>query len=216
MLQGITQYKRAADFGSRLQQQIQPYAQVLQQHNIDPVQAFDVMMRAHLGMTMGDAETKKQWAQYIVQNYGLDQVLGAAQAGDPQAQAVVQELKGQVSQLQEMILGDKRKAIEAEIQAFASNPENKYFDDLFDDIVQVIQKGQANNIAEAYQAAMWLNPAVREKVIAERLAAQSQTPGPSPKPTNAPLRSSSEPTIPSRAASSIDDTLEQAYSRVIQ
>jgi hypothetical protein len=222
-LRGIGGYKKDAEFGTRLREKLQPFQGLLDQHGVDPIQAFDSLFRAHVGLTMGNADERKQWAQYIVQNYGLDALVGLAQgnAQDPASNPVVQQLQSRVEQMQSVIFEDKRAAIESEIKIFASDPKNKYFDELFDDMKQLIEEGRAKNIASAYEQAQWLNPEVRAKLMADAVKeATAVTPQPSlrkaPAPSAPPLRSSAEPVSPSAKRGSIDDSLNEAYARAIQ
>jgi hypothetical protein len=222
-LRGIGTYKKDAEFGTRLREKLQPYQHLLDQHKVDPIQAFDSLFRAHVALTMGDADSKKQWAQYIIQNYGLDTLAGLSQgtAQDPASNPVMQELRSNVERLQSVIFEDKRNAIEGEIKAFASDPKNKYFDELFNDMKQLVEEGRAKNIASAYEQAQWLNPVVRAKIMADAVKEATAAGAPmqgklSRSSTSPPLRSSAEPVVASKKRGSIDDTLEEAYSRVIQ
>lgn len=211
MLSGIRQYAKAGEFGSKVQKVIEPFRELLETNGVDPVQAFESLFRAHVALTHGDDETKRNWANYIAQNYGLQQLLGAAQVQGPDP--MLGQLQQQVQSLQQTIFNDQKQKIFNEIKAFASDPANEYFNDLYDDIVKEIQSGRAANIAQAYENAKWLNAGVRAKIIAKETATAPNTPAPAAQ--TKPLRSSGEPVSPAAAAAkSIDDTLEEAYSRL--
>lgn len=214
-LAGISKYRKEAEFGSKLRERMTPYESLLQEHNIDPVQAFDTLMRVHVGLTMGSPEDKRQWAQYIQENYKLQELLQAAQA--PAPDPVVQQLAAQVQSLQQNLFEQRKKEVLTEIESFAKDPKNKYFNDLYDDIVEIIKSGAADNISKAYEVAMWQNPKIRQQAAIE-LAAQLQgadsgKPN-SGKPGQKPLRSSSEPVAPGKKPTSIDDTLEEVANRL--
>lgn len=222
-LRGISQYRQRAEFGSKIQQKLQPFQELLTQHNVDPAEAFDVMLRAHVGLTLGDAEQKKQWAQWLYQNYGMEGLIAAQQA-PAQGQGVPPEVSQRLERLdrlEQAYYADKRKEIEREVDAFAKNPENTYFGELVDDITQLISSGMAKNIAEAYEQAKWKNASVRAKVIAEMTNSDGKPPSggkKEPQKANAPapLRSSTEEIVPKGQRGSIDDTISEVVDRLFQ
>lgn len=204
-LAGIRKYAKEAEFGTKLREKMQPFEPLFQQYGVDPVQAFDSLLRVHVGLTHGDATQRKEWAKYLAENYGLQELLGPGQQNDE----TISELRKQLGRLESTLYADKRSKIEAEVQAFASDPKNEYFNELYDDICAAIQKGSAANIAEAYELAQWQNPGVRAKLIAKMAGQEAAKPQATPAPP--PLRSSPEPVAPRPKIGDIDDTLEEAY-----
>ena len=207
-LAGIRKYAKEAEFGTKLREKMQPFEPLFQQYGVDPIQAFDSLLRVHVGLTHGDANQRKEWAKYLAENYNLQELLGPGQQNDQ----TISELRQQLGRLETTLYADKRTKVEAEVQSFASDPKNEYFNELYDDICAAIQKGVASNISQAYEYAQWQNPGVRAKIIA-KMAGQGQAvepPKPTPAPT-APLRSSPEPVAARKPVGDIDDTLEEAY-----
>jgi hypothetical protein len=67
-----------------------------------------------------------------------------------------------------------------EVEAFASRlddagkPLHPYFDEVADDIVGLIQAGQAADLQSAYEKAIWLNPVTRDKEVARLNSAAAE------------------------------------------
>jgi hypothetical protein len=195
---GIDMYKGGHENWNKL---VTPYQEILSQHpNVNPVELLDGLMKSHLALSFGTPEQKREIVQRLIQEYGIS--LDNAPA--PQVDPRVQQLEGTVRSL---ILDQNKRLIEA----FFTNPQNKYANDVGDDILKLIQSGKAATLEEAYETAIWLNPGVRAKLIAEQQAAAA------PKPSNVTkLNVGTEaPTRPGKKTGSIDDTIDavvnQAY-----
>lgn len=119
---------------------------------------------------------------WFCQNYGVDprSIAGHAQQnmqpgqqqhqqpaaqGDP---AILQELHA----LKEMVYGDKRTQVSSQVERFASDPTNKYFDNVADQMVPLITQAQASgqpvDLKSIYETACWMNPEVRSALIKEQ------------------------------------------------
>ena len=61
----------------------------------------------------------------------------------------------------------QQRDIDSQIEKFAADPKNKYFQNLRMDMAQIVQAGKAANLQEAYEAACWLNPEIRAILISE-------------------------------------------------
>lgn len=61
------------------------------------------------------------------------------------------------------------------IEAFSTDPKNKFFSNVRSEMASLIQTGQAATLQEAYDKACWLNPEVRDVLLNEARATQAQT-----------------------------------------
>jgi hypothetical protein len=115
--------------------------------------------------------------QYLAQQYGV-QLPGV---GGPQAQQFQQPandpnltaLQNQVAQLSQTLNQRQQQDEEAErarhrseIEAFAANPANLYFENVKADMANLISVGQATGLQDAYEKAIWANPEIRPLLIA--------------------------------------------------
>ncbi len=109
----------------------------------------------------------------------LAEAYGVGLGGQQQAQP--NPLENKVSQLenalQQMQQNQQKQVVEREFNDFANakdeagNVKHPYVKDVLAEIKSVFAAGAAKNFAEAYEKAVWLNPAVREKLIAEKAQA---------------------------------------------
>jgi hypothetical protein len=176
---GIAQYKEAATFGHSMDKAIQPYAQTLQQLGVTPDQAIGELMAADHKLRYGSPTDKQAYFLQLAQNYGID--LGAVQQyadNQPYVDPTTQALQQQVQQLQGWIQNQtqtaqqaEQQALHSEIATFANDPSNKYFDSVKPHMSALLQAGQATDLKDAYDQAVFANPQTRALVLAEQQAA---------------------------------------------
>lgn len=172
---GIEGYKRDATFGRTVSQVIEPYLPILQAANINPVAAINNLLEVHVALSKGTPEQKYQLLQNIATSYGIT-APGEAPFEDPAVRALREELSGVKSQLTARTQAEEqaiRAQLAKDIDSFAKDPKNIYFEELQDDIAQLLRSGVAADLPSAYEKAIWLNPVVRGKEQA-RIAAEQQ------------------------------------------
>lgn len=192
---GINTYKQGFESWKSF---TEPFLDVLQKYpDVDPVALASNLMRSHMALTFGDAEQKKVLAQQLLQSYGIDM-------GSAPPPAVPNELLQRVSTLESSL---RQQAVNTQlsvVQKFFADPANKYAEELGEDIFTLIKQGVAPDLPAAYEKAKWLNPAVREKLLAE--SAKPAAPSPAAQlnlrhddanPTPAPRKGTWEDTIKS-------------------
>jgi hypothetical protein len=177
---GIAQYKEAATFGHTMDKAIQPYAQTLQQLGVTPDQAIGELMAADHKLRYGSPADKQAYFAQLAQNYGID--LGAVQQHvdnqpyvDPTTQALqqqVQQLQGWIQNQNQSAQQQEQAALHSEIATFANDPNNKYFYSVKPHMSALLQAGQATNLKDAYDQAVFANPQTRALILAEQQAAQ--------------------------------------------
>lgn len=183
-LKGITQYKDRAEIGDRYDSAVAPYKPILQAENIDPVQMFQSFAANHYILSRGTEAQKLELAANMIAGYNIDfnkliSFIGdhIIEPADPRVAALeaeVRELrKGQETRQQQDLTATTER-LSAEITAFAQDPAHPYFNELVDDISKLFETGQATNLQEAYDKAVYLNPTTRQKEI-DRLTALKST-----------------------------------------
>lgn len=231
-LRGITMYKQQAEIGQAYDKVVEPYKPLLAAEGVDPVQLFQSFSANHYLLTRGTPEQKVEIARNLIHGYGIDfgaliESIGAnpVQTVDPE----IQSLRAEIAQLRQESQSrqqQERTALvsqaETEIEAFAKDPANLYFEEVVDDIQRLFQSGQANTLQEAYEKAVWLNPATRaketERLTAERLQqAQSTEEARRAKKANAQaanLNLDPKPGNGTVPLGSMDDTLAETLARI--
>lgn len=185
MFQGIERYKATAQFGTTIQQILQPYEGIMKAHGIDPVQNIDALMGAHFRMATGTNQQKLELFQQLAKDYKVD-LSGLGSADDPYAappnpeveslRREIAELKSGQTSLQQQRYQEEQVKIQSTVEAFATDPKNVYFTEpgISDEMARLLRMDQKLGLADAYEKAVWTNPTTRAKEIA-RQDADKQT-----------------------------------------
>lgn len=178
IFRGIESYKADAEVGKSVQRILSPYMPMLQAAGLSPLDQVDGLMKAHHLLATGTPEQKSQLFQRLAQDYGvpLEQLSGEPSFVDPQVAALQSQLAGLQSRLMEREAREAnaaRQALQEELNTFASDPAHQYFDEVAGDIAALLRAGAASSLADAYEKAVWANPATRAKEQT-RLTAESE------------------------------------------
>lgn len=229
MFKGIEQYKTDANFGKNIGQVMAPYMETLQKYGVQPEAQIADMMQAHYTLAFGSNDQKVQLLQQIAKDYGVN--LGQSDEYiDPQ----VQGLQGQIGQLQHQLKSmqlhqqnERMQQINQEVSAFQQDPANIYFDELADDMANLLRTGACKTLKQAYETSLWANPTVRAKEMSRQEAERKETAskeeaarvGAAKAATAANLKLKSKPggsaaTPTGSMRDTIQETLDSIYSRV--
>lgn len=179
IFKGIEGYKAEASFGKSMKSVLAPYEPILRQFNIDPVQQVQGLMNAHYALATGAPEAKVAMLQKLAADYHIDlsQLGGEAPYVDPAVKDLQTRLNAVQSQLSAAEQAQRSQAaatVEKQVAAFAADTNNVYFNEVSDDMVALISKGVVGTLQEAYEKAIWMNPAVRAKETARQQAEASK------------------------------------------
>lgn len=73
----------------------------------------------------------------------------------------------------------RKRDTEAQVNAFVSDPANVHAEAVLDDMIALISAGRASNLKDAYDAACWMRPDIRQQLISQ-VAPPVVTPAPDP------------------------------------
>ena len=177
MHKGLAQYRTNAMVGQSFEQALQRFVPLLHQHRINPVDMVQRMTTAHFNLLLSPPEVKVQVASSLLKDYGINPMdLLDAPIESPevaQMRTEMQTLRDTMGAMQQRHFEQVQAQVRTDVDSFADDPANIYFDELADDIAGLIRQGVARNLREAYEKAIWLNPTVRAKELA-RLSSQKQ------------------------------------------
>jgi hypothetical protein len=175
VMRGIQQYQNGYQAWDTL---IKPFAPMLEAYpQVNPIQLMQGLMQTHLSLLDPRApmETKTKIVGQLLAEYGISMTPDQAPAVDPALIQRLQRSEQQVQQLMAMQQNAQRQQYQAgvntfvqQIDAFAADPKNKFFNDVQDDILRFINSGAATTLSDAYDLAIWANPAIRAKMLAEQ------------------------------------------------
>lgn len=163
---GISQYKQAADYGNAVHAVIQPYMAHLNSKGADVSNTLKFLLNADYLLATGTPERKSAFIRQVMKDSGITtEMLGAEpqqKSADVEAlERQITEMGGTLNQFQTAQLNERQQVIAKAVDTFAADPKNIYFKELSADIVKLI--GVGYTLEDAYEKAMWANPATRAK-----------------------------------------------------
>lgn len=151
-----------------INQTIEPYRDRWAVNGVRPEQAIGQLLAAQDALTRNfDAALPE-----LIRAFGRDPlataqaILGQSQAPGMQAPPVDfrdPRLDAVLAELQE----NKTREVSNQISAFASDPAHTYFEEVRQDMGRLIQMDPSMALKDAYDRAVWANPATREKMLAQ-------------------------------------------------
>lgn len=221
IFEGINQYKERASIADRLREVVAPYSQVMSQYQVDPIQQIGQLLSAHYTLALGSAEQKQRLFERLAADYGVTFTPADPPYQDPQVAALQSEintLKSQLTGLSSQGEAVRLAEVQKSISTFAADPKNLYFNELVDDMTALVNAGLAGTVEEAYQQAIWRNPAIREKEIArlqgEKVKESAAKAAEARKATSVNIRTNDKAGGSAAPLGSIDDTLKQALAEI--
>ena len=239
IFKGISQYKEHAQVGHVFNETLKPFLPLFQRYQLNPADATKRALTAHFNLTLSSPATKVELAKGLLSDYGISleslgvpssQAEGGAPAGPSLQDQELQHLRAQLQQVSETTTMIQRRHLEqvhsqvkGDVDKFAADPANLYFNELTDDMERLIRSGAAADLPAAYEAAIWQNPVVRAKEIARLSAQQSaqQTANitakvdSARKATSVNVRTQTHPTAgPGEKLGSMDDTMESTLKNI--
>lgn len=138
--------------------------------------SLEGMVNHYIGLDKAAATDPAGLVRWFMQQRGLtpESVFGTQaahsneDANDPFAQfrKEISDLKAQLqNQGQESSQRELLRQANVQIEQFSKDPKYPYFNDLRSEIAGLMKSGQAQDLAEAYDKAVWLNPKTRSEVL---------------------------------------------------
>lgn len=220
---GIEQYRGAAQFAQAMDKAIQPYAATLQSLNVTPEVAVKELLSADHRLRYSQPQEKLAYFAELAKAYGID--LGQVQHYEPQQidpnvsalQNQVQQLQGWIQQQSMMGQQQEEAKLHSEISSFASDPKHSHFESVRGHMAALLQAGQAKDLADAYEQAVYANPVTRAAILAEQqeAARKELTQKAQAAKTAASVNTRSRPSMPvSTPIGSMDDTIRATLRRL--
>lgn len=200
---------------------LEPYKAKLEAEGLSPAQGIQRLLRAQDIM-----ETKPlEGIMWLARSYGVTLGQLAAQpAGqeqtqqppiDPRVETLQQRLDRLESDAQTRAKQEAEtfeQSLKSEVEKFRASPEHPYFEDVKTDMGSLLAAGVVADLSEAYEKAVWANPATRSKVMEDQRKAEASKAAEAAAKAKAAgslnVRSTPANSAPPK---SIDETLSRAY-----
>ena len=155
---GIEQYKQDAYQGRTLNKALAPHMEYLNQVGVAPETAISTLIAAEKVLRTSDPQTKTQMFMKLAHDYGIDVNSLTNIPFDPYKYQLEQQLQAQQAQLAQ-IMQSRQIAEEAQlgqtIEQFAQ--QHEYFDEVRETMADLLDKGLASDLNDAYSKAVRLN-----------------------------------------------------------
>lgn len=175
MRSGVEPLLPKAELADKINKAAEPYMNTIRGLGIDLPAAVGGLMKVDHDLRTLPYEQKLQTLVQVARSYGID-LTGQAQAAqpsfDPNFQAMQNELlniKGQFTSFTQAQEAAQQRSAMEEIQRFSQGKE--HFEEVKPMMAQLLQGGLADNIQDAYDKALRLNPELFDAMNAAKQAA---------------------------------------------
>lgn len=189
---GLNESASARKWANEFGKIVTPYEHLMRASGVTPLQAVGNLVNTAAILQTGTPAQRAMTVANIIKAYGvdlemLDGILAGqapaktAQAEDGVLRAIDERLKP-VQEFMSTLQGNQRQQMERlaqessqTIQEFAQDPKNEFFNDLAEDIADLLElaanRGRVMSMKEAYDLAASQHPEI-SKVISQRKAAE--------------------------------------------
>lgn len=151
----------------RYEETLAPVREVAKRNGVDEREGLNRLLAANDYLERDPAAA----IQWLAQAYGVDLANpNAAPTARPQADPMVSQLHQELSSIKSVIMEREQKELLSHIEQFKSQPGHEHFEEVKPFMAKLLESGQAADLKEAYETAIWATPTVREKLIAAQTA----------------------------------------------
>ena len=171
----------ARKFQQEFHQAMAPFEPMLRAAGLDPIRGATSAFQT-IQQLQGPMAQRAQAIAGLIRNYGVDVAALATELDNPQQpqvdpRTIAQQVEAAVIQRFEQ--GRHQRATEAatrEIESFAADPANEFFEDVYNEIAGIMDAAKARGVPmtlqDAYARATWANPEIRA-ILQKRAQAEA-------------------------------------------
>lgn len=171
---GLDIYKEAATYAKAIDKAISPYKDYLGQLGVTPDVAFPNLLKTEKTLRLGSPVEKAEMFQKLAHDYGIDLRTLAELPYDANLAQYKQQLEWTQNQLQasqDFRQSHEDTQIQGTIEEFGE--QHEYFNDVRLDMADLLEKGLATSLEDAYAKATRLNEDVFNKTLAKQQASNN-------------------------------------------
>lgn len=165
--EGIASYAQEARYAKELRDAFAPFDADIRAMGATPTQAVTALMQAHQMLSKGSPEERVKLFQRLARDYQVD--LGTLSGGAPSIPPEIADLRQQVQGIVGHLTAEHQAQAQArqssamkEAETFFADPAHPYAAEVADHIVLLLQNPELS-LQDAYEQAVWANPATRAK-----------------------------------------------------
>lgn len=212
---GFQTYRGAHETWGRLTKHFEPFLK--QNPQADVAGLYEALAQNHLAIVQASPEQRRQLFKQLGEYYGItdEQPGGSAEVPiekkvEQMLNQALQPFNQRFQQMDQDRLRQQQEQLARTVDAFFSDPKNKFINEVAPAVLQLIQSGEAKTLDKAYKLACMEHPTVRAKYLAD-LAAEGQE----PEETGSNVRNlkSTGTGAPSGSSKTIDDTMNTVIAK---
>jgi hypothetical protein len=191
---GLRQSADARRFQEEFHHVVRPFEAMIRSENADPLTAVNNLLTTAYQLRVAPPQQKAQLVAQIITQFGvdigtLDGILSqVVQGQQPQQDPTLQYIQRELQPMREFIssvrgMQQQRQAMTAneaatELETFAADPQNEYFNDVKADIADILElaarRGQKMTLQDAYNRATMAHPTISTLIANRRIAQTAQ------------------------------------------
>lgn len=222
---GIEGYKEAAGFGQTMRQVVAPHMQTLQALGVAPEAAISNLMATEAKLRYGSPQEKAAEFARLAEYYqipmdGVQQRQEQLAAIPPEYRAMEQQnaqYRQMIEQQNMSVQQQQEAALNSEISTFAADPAHSHFESVKGHMSALLQAGQAKDLSDAYEQAVYANPTTRAVMLQQQTAAAlaEKTKAAQAAKASASINVARRPAIASAPpVGTMDDTIRNTLRRI--
>ncbi len=222
MLDGLTAAGEHAKLGRSISDAIQPFLPALQQRGMEPAKAVQALLNAQSLLDRDPIAGLRKLAE----SYNVDlSTIGAETPQDPNLRALmdkVQSFESKITEREQAEQSARLATVASEVEAFAADPANAYFDEVADDIAALMKAYPNLTLKAAYDKAVRANDVTYQKE-STRLQAEAEKRAlenarlnalKARKATGAVVRSRDTRRSPTEPVGTMNDTMDEVMKSI--
>lgn len=160
-------------FSKAMKSVIDPYMPLIAQQGGNPMAVVRNMLETAKVLSTGDPTTKANAIRQLIRDVGIDpqSLMGEQQHIDPMLQTMQQKIQAfEDQQRQQQYFAQQQQEAQTHsvIGAFAADPKNVHFEQVKGHMAALLQAGQAKDLQDAYDQAVWARPDTRSSLLVEQ------------------------------------------------
>ena len=165
-VQGVRKLQEEFQPVRQFAEQLSPFIQEARHLGADPTQYIANVMVAERQLRSQDPNEKFNALLNIADTYGipLRQYLGGEQVPTQSAPAIPAAVQQELQAMRQWREQEQAQQLQSQIEEFSKGAE--FFEDVRNDMAVLLESGAAKDLKEAYDKAVWINPEVREVMLA--------------------------------------------------
>lgn len=178
--QGFTKADEDRSFGKSMKDAVTPYEAIIRAEGSTPAEAVKSLLNTAYVLRSGNEQQRVELFTQLMQQYGVqpqalfNRLQGGASQVDPQInslQSEIQQMRALLQDQQTQRQQQEEQQVYGEIDSFKAQSGHEHFDAVRYDMGLLIQNGRAETMQDAYDKAIWADPAIRSTLISQQTQA---------------------------------------------